>query len=53
MNPRQIARLEGTTAQQKAQQLRAIANRILYLKRTTNLNAEQRSQYVRAALSVS
>lgn len=42
MNLRQLTRIAGTKAQQDAQQLRAIANRILFLKRTTNLSAEER-----------
>ena len=51
MNLRQLTRIAGTKAQQDAQQLRATANRILFLKRNTNLNAEERNQYVRIALN--
>ena len=48
MNPSMTRRIEGTTEQQKAQQLCAAANYILRLKQNTRLNAEQRMQLLRA-----
>jgi ribosomal protein L17 len=47
MSRSMIRRSQGTNEQARAQQIRALANQIIRLKRDTNMNAEQRMQTIK------
>jgi hypothetical protein len=47
MNPSLLRRSQGTRDQQKAQEIRALANYSLSLQRNTKLNATERMQALR------